>query len=250
MRHAMRRADEFGVGACLAANMTHWGRAHAYAYRAAQEGMIGICMTNATPNMLAPGASRPILANNPMAIGVPRGPDQDPVVFDFAMSQAAVGKVDTCRREGQNAPLGWGLDASGQPTSDPGAILASGNILPTGGHKGAGLAIMIELLTGALAGGAFSFEAIQLDAGGTERHSSKLFLALNIDALGERATFQERVAALIDYLRDSADPGQEVLYPGERGYRARDRHLAEGIPLEPQTVAELRTIGMKLDERG
>src|SRR5208283_3144831 len=152
------RAQRAGIGACLATCVTHWGRAHAYASRAAQAGMIGICTTNAIPNMLAWGSSRPLLGNNPLAIAVPRGGGQEPIVLDMAMSQAAVGKIGTFLREGKKVPADWGLDASGQPSDDPAAILSSRRILPFGEHKGAGLALMMEFLTGALCGGLFSFE--------------------------------------------------------------------------------------------
>src|SRR6185369_1596118 len=126
------------------------GRAHAFACQAAQAEMIGICTTNAIPNMLAWGSTRPLLANNPLAIAVPRGnkaQPPEPFVLDMAMSQAALGKIGTFLREGKPVPAGWGLNARGKPSVDPAAILSSGKVLPFGGHKGAGLAFMMELLT-------------------------------------------------------------------------------------------------------
>src|SRR5262249_24878166 len=89
MQHAIERAKRAGIGACLAARVTHWGRAHAYACRAAQAGMIGICTTNAITNMLAFDSTRPLLGNNPLAIAVPRGAGKRPIILDMAMSQAA-----------------------------------------------------------------------------------------------------------------------------------------------------------------
>jgi LDH2 family malate/lactate/ureidoglycolate dehydrogenase len=245
MRAAIERAPRFGVGACLMTRTTHWGRAHAYACLAAEEGLIGICTTNAIPNMLAPGSSRPLLGNNPLAIGVPRGAGRRPVVLDMAMSQAAFGRVATASREGRAVPEGWGLDADRHPTADPSAILASHNLLSMGGHKGAGLAVMMELLTGALACSLFSHEIARTDASGLDAGASKLFLALDVGSFGDRRCFEQRIEDLLAYLRD-ADPGGEMLYPGERGWSTRDAYERDGIPVHPDVIAELRAVGVDL----
>ncbi len=243
MQMAVERAKEFGVGVCLATRVTHWGRAHAYAYRAALAGTIGLCTTNAIPNMLAWGSSRPLLANNPLAIGVPRASGQDPIVLDMAMSQAAVGKIGTYLREGKKVPPGWGLDSSGQPTDDPAAILSSRKLAPLGEHKGSGLALMMELLTGALAGALLSQEIGHADSTGLDPNSTKLFLALDVAAFVDKDRFAERVQDFLNYLQ-SAEPGLAVSYPGERGWQTRQRYLAEGIPIHSEIAAQLKTIGV------
>ena len=242
MEHAIERAGRFGVGLCLARRTSHWGRAHAYASQAAQAGLIGLCATNAIPVMLAWGSSRPLLGNNPLAIAVPHAPD--PVVLDIAMSQAAYGKIGTYRREGRKIPPGWGLDAEGQPTDDPAAILATRRLLPMGGHTGAGLALMIELLTGALAGGLLSQEIAAIDATGQDADSSKLFLAIDTGAFGPPDRFAERVTDMLAYLRTS-EPEAGIKFPGERGWQTRARYLAEGIPLHAEIVEQLAEIGLR-----
>jgi len=246
MGRAMEKARDAGVGVCVAARTTHWGRAHAYACRAAASGMIALCTTNAIPNMTGWGSSRPLLGNNPLAIGVPRGAGLDPIVLDMAMSQAAVGKVGTFLREERAVPVGWGLDRSGRPTTDPAEIVASQRYLPMGEHKGAGLAIMMEFLTGALAGAVLSHEIAQLDGSALDPNSSKFFLALRVDAFIGPERFYRKVEDLLRYLRESAEPGQQILYPGERGWRTRDRYLCDGIPIHPKIAAQLREIGMNL----
>lgn len=245
MRHAVERARRAGIGACLATRVTHWGRAHAYAFRAAQSGMIGICTTNAITNMLAWGSSRPLLGNNPLAIAVPRGRGRLPVVLDMAMSQAAIGKIATFLREGKKVPENWGLDAAGKPSDDPAAILATNKVLPFGGHKGAGLALMMELLTGALAGGLFSYEIGRIDPTGLDPGSSKLFLALDIAAFVDMKRFEERVEDLAACLRQ-AEPGLTITLPGERGWQTREKNLAEGIPIHAEIAAQLEAIGVRL----
>lgn len=245
MQRAVSRAQMLGVGACAAARVTHWGRAHAYAYRAALAGCIGLCTTNAIPNMLAWDSTRPLLGNNPLAIGVPRGSGQEPIVLDLAMSQAAVGKVATYLREGKTAPQNWGLDADGKPTNDPAAILSSRKLLPFGDHKGVGLALMMELLTGALTGGMLSHEIAQADASGLDPNSSKLFIALDVDALVGREPFAQRVDDLVAFL-SGAEPGLNITYPGERGWQTRTHYLAEGIPIHSEIAKQLEAIGVRL----
>jgi LDH2 family malate/lactate/ureidoglycolate dehydrogenase len=224
---------------------THWGRAHAYACLAAEQGFVGLCTTNAIPNMLVPGSSRPLLGNNPLAIAAPRGGGRPPVVLDIAMSQAALGRVATAHREGQAVPIGWGLDADGNPSTDAAAILASRNLLPMGGHKGAGLALMMEILTGALGGGLMSHDIVEDDASGLDAGASKLFLAIDVGAFGERARFEARVEDLVAHLRDSAS-GPDAVLPGARGWRTRAGYERDGIPVHPGVIEALRAVGVEL----
>ena len=245
MRAAVERAARFGIGACLMTATTHWGRAHAYACLAAEEGAVGICTTNAIPNMLAPGSSRPVLGNNPLAIAAPRGGGRRPVVLDIAMSQAALGRVATADREGETVPVGWGLDEHGSPTTDAAAILASRNLLPMGGHKGAGLALMMELLTGALGGGPLSHQIVEADASGLDAGSSKLFLAIDVGAFGDRARFEERVEDLLAHLRTHSS-GPDAGIPGERGWRTRAEYERHGIPIHPDVLSALQAVGVEL----
>jgi LDH2 family malate/lactate/ureidoglycolate dehydrogenase len=240
MQHAVERASEFGVGVCLAKNTTHWGRAHAYANRAAQAGFIGLCTTNAMPTMAIGGAKHPVIGNNPLAIGIPGPTSTEPVVLDMAMSQAAVGKVTTWLREGKRLPENWGLDADGKPSSDASAIL-KGAVLPMGEHKGAGLAVLFELMTAALAGAAFSHQLGGGDMSGIDPDSTKLFIALNVNAFIEPETFLRQVAALKDYLQQEARPFH---YPGERGWQAQRRNLVDGVPIHSEIIDQLRAVGV------
>jgi LDH2 family malate/lactate/ureidoglycolate dehydrogenase len=188
------------------------------------------------------GATGRILGNNPLAIGIPRAERDAPVVLDMAMSQAAVGKVGTCLREGTDIPPGWGLDANGQPSTDAQAILG-GAVLPFGGHKGAGLALMLELLTAALSGGAFGNEIRAGDASGIDPDASKLFIALNPEAFGGTEVLTQRVADYLGYLDQMAAP---FTWPGERGWAARDDNLRQGVPLHADIVAQLADVGLLL----
>lgn len=241
MDAAIERAQKFGVGVCLAKNTTHWGRAHAYANHAAQAGFIGMCTTNAIPTMAIAGAKKRVIGNNPLAIGIPTATAVEPIVLDMAMSQAAVGKVGTWLREGKSAPDNWGIDAQGNPTSNTQEIL-QGAVLPMGEHKGAGLAVMFELLTAALAGSAFTFDILARDTSGIDSKASKIFIALNVDAFIDRKDFNERVSTFLQYLKSETT---YFSYPGERGWAARDRNLIEGVPLHREIVEQLASVGLR-----
>lgn len=256
MNAATERAEQFGIGVCLAKNTSHWGRAHAYASRAAQAGFIGICTTNAMPTMAMGGATTPTIGNNPLAIGIPhRAPScasmppeeanpcaHEPVVMDMAMSQAAVGKVATWLREGRTPPANWGLDAQGKPSTNGEAIL-KGAVLPMGEHKGSALALIFELLTAALAGAAFSHQLYAKDQSGVDTHASKIFIALNVKAFIEPEEFNRQVSYYLNHLSDAAAPFQ---YPGERGWLAKRNNLAAGVPLHQEIVAQLAQVDVKL----
>ena len=242
MELAVERAKQFGVGVCLAKNTTHWGRAHAYASRAAQAGFIGICTTNAIPTMAIWGANEKVIGNNPLAIGIPGIEVDKPIVLDMAMSQAAVGKVSTWLREGRSVPGNWGIDADGNPSSNAQDILA-GAVLPMGEHKGAGLALMMELLTAALAGAAFTQEIFARDQSGLDADSTKIFIALNVSAFIEPEIFKSRVGDFLQYLEQEASPFQ---YPSERGWDAREKNLREGVPLHAEIVAQLASVDIQV----
>ena len=238
MDHAIERARSFGIGACLAIRTTHWGRAHTYAAHAARQGMVGICTTNAIPTLAPAGATRAALGNNPLAIGMPR-------VIDMAMTQAALGKVVTFRREGWSIPPDWGLAPDGRPTTDAAAILASGLLTPMGGHKGTGLALMMELLTAGLAGGLFGHEIVARDASGLDPDSSKLFVAIDADTFGGGAGLASRIDMLLTWMRESA-PNTDLLAPGERSWRTREQYLRDGVPIHAAIAEQLAAAGVTL----
>lgn len=244
MDMAVERAAAHGISAVAIRGVAHWGRGHSYALRAARAGMIGLAFTNAIANFPAWGTRVPSLGNNPLAIGVPVE-GGEPVVLDLAMTQTSIGRVRTAAAEGQPVPLGWGLDARGEPTADARAIMESGRFLPMGGHKGSGLAFMVELLTAGLAGGLLCYEQ---GTGGrpsdTAGGSTKLFIALR--PFGP--WLDERVTSLQAHLK-SAPPAPEqgeAQWPGEGSFRRRAEYLESGIPLAPKLAADMEALARQL----
>lgn len=245
MDMAMKRAEAYGIGCVAIRGVAHWGRGHSYALRAARAGMIGLAFTNAFANFPAWGTRAPSLGNNPMAVGIPAGAGEAPVALDMAMTQAAIGKVRDIATEGGRVPLGWGLDEQGNPTDDPKAILASRRFLPMGEHKGSGLAFVIDLLTGGLAGGLLCFEQ---GTGGrpsdSEGGSTKLFIAIRPYG----TWLHERIASLKAHLK-AAPPAPEqgeAQWPGEGSFRRRAEYLAEGIPIPLKLAADAEALAREL----
>jgi LDH2 family malate/lactate/ureidoglycolate dehydrogenase len=157
MALAVEKAKQFGIGAVTVRHAFHFGAADRYVESAANAGLIGIAASNTRPLMPAPGGARAVIGNNPLAIGIPRGDPgavADPIIVDLAMSEVALGKIRVAASAGERIPEGWATDSLGETTTDPVEAIA-GMLLPMGGPKGYGLAIVVEMLTGVLGGGAF-----------------------------------------------------------------------------------------------
>src|SRR5690606_25760962 len=146
----------------------------------AEAGYIAITSVNAVARMAPFGGSRPVYGTNPMAFAAPRA-DHPPLVFDFATSATAFGEVRLAALHGEALPEGIGVDAQGNPTTDPAKIIAGGSLLPFGAHKGSALAMMVELLSAALTGGAFSTEIDQSGYPGAQTSKAGQLMIL-IDA--------------------------------------------------------------------
>ena len=130
----------------------------------AEQGLVGIACTTATPMVAPAGATTAFFGTNPLAFAWPR-PGQQPLVYDLATSSRAMGDTKIAARDGHSVPLGTGLDADGNPTTDPKEIVDGGVLLPFGGYKGSAISMMVELLTAGLVGDCFSYEAGEVDNG-------------------------------------------------------------------------------------
>jgi LDH2 family malate/lactate/ureidoglycolate dehydrogenase len=244
MQMASEKAKTSGVGFVLVRNSTHWGRPAYYSTLAARRGCIGICFVNTESNMPPWGAKEPRIGNNPLSIGAPRA-SGEPVVLDMAMSQAAWSKIVMYSQEMRKAPLGWGLDEEGRPTDDPAAILKSKRMVPMGQHKGSGLSLMIDIMTGILSGGKYCGELSEEGKGQPWATGySQAFIAIDIGSFIPLNEFQRRVDELVSYVKgaQTAEGFNEITIPGERAWRERVLRERDGIPLDEVTLRELRTL--------
>jgi 3-dehydro-L-gulonate 2-dehydrogenase len=227
---AMALAREHGVGCVGLRNTNHWMRGGYYGWLAAEAGFALISWTNTKPNMPAWGAVDRHVGNNPLVLAVPR--PGGPVVLDMAMSQFSIGRMEGAQRAGQQLPMAGGYDAQGELTCDPGAILTTNRVLPTGYWKGSGLAILLDLVAVLLAGGLATY---QIGQQVTEYSVSQIFIAFDVTRTGSAEVVNQAVEGVIADLHASqpVNAGGEVLYPGERALQTRQENLAQGIPVEP-----------------
>lgn len=237
MELATRQASSSGIAAVAVRAATHFGAAGQPARQAAGQGMIGIVMCNTRAMMPAPGGTRPVVGNNPLAIAVPAA-GRPPIVFDMAMSAAAMGRIRMAERRGEAIPQGWAVDAAGNPTTDAGAALR-GMLLPAAGAKGFGLALMVDLLC-ALAGGRNGTEVPSLYGDpALPFECSWLFIAIDPAHFGLEAAYAERVAELAAGIVDgpAADGAAPPRLPGDAKLEAEARSNGH-IVLPAALVAE------------
>lgn len=251
MRLAIDKAREGGIGIALIVRNNHFLAAVPYCLEAANAGMIGIAFSNTKGSMGYPGARGSVIGNTPMGFGIPTA-SGFPILFDACMT-ASGGRMRQWIREGRRIPPDiQGFDRDGRPTDDPQAVIGGGTTLPIGVHKGAGLAILVEALTGVLGGAAFLSDITPRDqADRTDKtHAvSHCCIAIDVEAFMPVADFEARMADFIADLKGSPPDGasDEIRLPGERMERTRRECEIHGIPLEPDVREELETWAERLD---
>jgi LDH2 family malate/lactate/ureidoglycolate dehydrogenase len=252
MREAVSRAERHGVGVVTARGCNHFGAAAFYSLQAAARGLIGIVATS-TPAVMAPwGGAEARLGNNPLSVAAPLPGGRPPFVLDFAQSAVSRGRIKLAELAGEQIPEGWALDREGRVTSDSAAALA-GALLPFGGHKGYGLALAVEILTGVLAGGELGPDLINASLTGAATSTSatrtgtvgSIYVALDPGHFVGRDVFGARISRLVDVIKATPPaPGfAEVLVPGELEARAAESAKAQGVELDAGTVAMLGRLG-------
>ena len=220
------KARAAGVAVLATRNSQHFSALWPDVEPFALEGFVAISMVNSMACVVPAGGAKPVYGTNPLAFAAPRAGD-DPIVFDQAASAMANGDVQIAAREGRDLPPGVGVDAQGNPTTDPKAVLDGGALLPFGGYKGSSIAMMVEIMGAALTGGKFSFEVDWSEhPGAAIPHTGQVILLID-PGRGAARSFTQRIEELIDRLRDA---GADRL-PGDKRYAARRAAMAQGIPL-------------------
>lgn len=235
VRLARRRTGLAVVGV---AGSRHFGMAGMYAERAAQAGMLALVTTNAAPLLGPPGGTRPVVGNNPLAVGIPRR-DAPPIVLDIAFSLVAGGRILLAKQEGRTIPAEWAFDAAGLPTTDPAVALEAKLLAPVGGHKGYGLALAMEVLAGAMTG----------SPGLRGEHVGHLVIAIRPDLLVAPEVYQSVVEGLATAVAETPPrPGENVHLPGDPE-RLVAAERAFGIPLSGAVAGQLAGLGDRLGVR-
>ena len=210
--------------------------------RAASQNMIGICMTNAGPEMAPWGGITPTIGTNPWGIAAPTNLGF-PLVLDMALSMSGKGMVRWHQREGKPIPTDWAYDINGNPTDDP-ALAMDGPLVPMGAFKGTGLSIMTDVLTGILMGASFGLTPYKDPANHDVAHT---LIAVDIARFMPLETYLERMDAFCAELRASAlAPGfTEILLPGELEHRRATQRARDGIDLDAETLDTLRDLAAR-----
>ena len=248
MQTAVDKAKQTGIAVSTVRNSGHYGAAGYYAYLATRQDMIGLSFTNVDPGVAAPGSRGSVLGTNPLAYAVPADKEY-PIMLDIATSVVAASKIFALRQLGKPLPEGWIVDGDGVPTTDPGNYPVTGALLPMAGHKGYGLGLLVEILTGVLAGGAFGRDVRSWCVGeAAPVNQSHTFIAINVAAFEPVAEFKQRMDTLIRQIKDApkARGAERIYLPGEKEWEHREEALANGIDLPEDVRANLRSLAADL----
>lgn len=247
MKMSIQKAKKFGIGLTLVRNTNHIGILAFYSLLATEEGMVGMIMSNAAPSMAPWGGVEPSLGTNPLSIAIPRDLE-GPVVLDMSSSVVARGKIRRAERMNEKIPLGWALDEAGVPTTDPQAALR-GTLVPIGGPKGYGLALMIDVLAGVLSGSNYgpnvkTFHQLLGPTG-----VGVFSMAIDIGRFVPLHEFRRLVQSYTTSIKETkkAEGVSRIYLPGERKSEKEKKSLTEGIELNPATVEMLNQLLEKVD---
>lgn len=243
MERAIELARELGVGVVTVSGTNHYGAASYFCALAAEAGCLGLTCTNATPKVAPWGGTRAVLGTNPIALGCPTAAG-GPILVDLSTASIAGSTIRALKETGGQLPPGVALDAEGRPTTDPRA-LDTGSLLPAAGPKGFGLGLMVEVLSGILAGAGMSHEVgPYYQTGKRGANLGHVFAAVSIGRLQPMENYLRRMEDLRGAIRESPrlDESEEIRLPGETRWRSAERSSREGIALPEETVKALEKV--------
>jgi ureidoglycolate dehydrogenase (NAD+) len=245
MKLVMEKAREVGIGWGLIRSTTHQGAMGYYSLMAAKEDMAGIAIVCSPPNMAPYGARTPGVHNSPITIAIPAAQHR-PLVLDMATSVAARGKLSLAIDKGVPIPEGWALDREGHPTTDPSVAMT---LLPAGGPKGSGLALMFECLSSLMVGNPL-LEPVLLGKDPDRRHrQNSIVAAIDIGAFTDVDAYKAHVDNLIEGLKalPRAEGVEKILMPGEPEDTVYGERMRNGIPLPAGTLRNLRSVAEQFE---
>jgi LDH2 family malate/lactate/ureidoglycolate dehydrogenase len=243
LKACMAAARETGVATAFVRGSNHFGPTIPYTYLAAQQGFASVVASNATTTIAPFGGRAARLGNNPLGIGVPN-PRGDPVILDMAMSVVARAKIRRAAAHGEAIPASWATDKDGQPTTNPEAALG-GFLLPVGGYKGYGLALMVDLLAGLLSNAAYlTHVSSWADAPGAPQNLGHFILCIDTGRLGDAAWLGAAMQDFIHIVKDTpaAEPDRPVLLPSEIEMNAFRRNSEHGASIPVALVEKLKAL--------
>lgn len=261
MNLAIEKARVYGMGSVAVRNSTHFGIDGYYPLMAARAGMIGMSFTNARPSIAPTFGVQPMLGTNPIAFGCPTD-EANPFLYDAATSITQRGKFETLERKGQPGKAGWVTDQQGNFLTDASEVLKgltqdTAALLPLGGagedlggHKGYGLATIVEILSASLQGGAFlhALTGITPEGGKTHFQLGHFFMAINVESFTDLDSFKKTTGDILRALRASRKaPGQPRIYTaGEKEFEKEMEVRQTGVAIVPKLQEDLLTMRAEL----
>jgi len=257
MKLVIEKAKKNNVAFASVHNSNHYGIAGYYSMMALKEDLIGISTTNSAPLVLPTFGKTMLIGTNPISLAAPAGKER-PFVADMATSTVPRGKLEVYARKGKKIPLVWATDETGKPTDNPDKVLknllerAGGGLLPlggseeeTGGHKGYGFGMIVEVLTGVLSGGAFG--PFVYGKKGEPANVCHFFGAINIDAFIPKDVFKENMDKLLTVIKnsDKAEEKTRIYIHGEKEFEQEDIHQ-EVVDIYYKVVENMREIGKEI----
>lgn len=224
---------ESGIAIAAIGSSHHLGQAGAPAERLADQGLVAIILSNTPKAISFWGGKKPMMGTNPIAFAAPRL-DKAPLLIDLSMSIVARGKILAARQAGQPIPEGWALDANGQPTTDPEAAM-QGSMLPIGNAKGAALALMVEILSAALTGSHFGFQASSFfEPFGDPPNIGHLFITIDPEKTS-RGEFRQSMEVILAEIEGT--PGARI--PGSSRLANRQKSAENGVTVSVELFNEI-----------
>ena len=242
METCIRKAAESGCCFATVKNSNHFGATAFYTKLAAAKGMIGFACTNLTGKIAPFGSSDPFMGTDPISVAVPS--EGRPVVLDMTPSVVALGKLILAQKLGKSIPLGWALDHDGKPTTDP-AEGRKGTLIPIGGPKGSGMAIMVEILSGILSGAGYGPHLHDLYEFDAPQGVGHFMGAIDISRFMDVDTFKKNVSGMVTEIKGlrKAEGFTEIMMPGEVELRKAEAALEKGIEVPDPVYEELLELG-------
>ena len=233
VKTAIAGAQRDGLCLALVRNATHCGMLGYYVMKAVEQDLLAVMLCDCRPRIAPHGATEAVYGTNPIAAGMPS--TDIPFLLDMSTASLTIGQLLVAQQQGESVDAALALDEDGKPTADPTSALA-GAVRSFGGHKGAGLAMAIHLLSGPLAGAA----ALPRDGS----NYGYLIHVIDPTLFGPLAEFKRGVTELIDATKNARAEIEdtEIMFPGERAWRAREKRLQEGIEVDPDLWREAQSL--------
>lgn len=256
MNTACEIAAETGIGFVIVKNSCHFGAAGCYANIAAEHGMLGAVFSNVDRFMAAPGSKHASMGQNPFAWAAPSG-ELPSIFLDICTSQVASLRVINEKSKGNSIPTNWIIDKDGNPTDDPSGFPAEGALQPMASHKGYGIALFIEMMTGIISGGLLSMSGdIPSWNLAPEKFNgvSHSFIAIDADKLFFKGFLKQRTDEMIRDIHSCTpvNESEPVTVPGENAWKRSAYAQEHGVPITENTAAQLKKLsellGVKLPE--